>query len=481
MTGTRSSSKWLGLVAVGFGVFQGTMDAGMINISFPRLSEALDVSPATVVWVQAVFLLVSTGLLLTVGRLGDVWGRKRFYITGFALFTLGLALSAASQNIYQLIGFRAVTAVGQALMTANSSAIITAIFPPQERGRAFGVMEGVVVGLGLSSGPLLGGFLLDMLGWRSIFYARVPVALVGIVLAWRLLREERHPGRAVKLDPAGAVTSFLVLAGLLLWLNQGARIGWANPTLATLLVGVGACAVTFVVIEFKVKAPVLDLRLFRYRNLSLTMMAHVLQFIAWATLTFMLPFYLIRGLGLSASQAGMVATLSPAVRIAVGPFSGLLSERFGTRPLAVMGLATMAAGLYVMAQLGADTPLLIVVAPFLLVSFGFAVFEPPNSSAIMGAVPRERLGMGSALIGTARQTGMSTGIALAGSLFAARQVVHASRLSPGQPITAEAVVLGYQDTLLLAMAAALLGMMASFLTRGQRARQKTVELHPEPS
>ena len=183
--------KWLALLIVSIGTFMVTLDLSIVNISFPRLTQVFETEPSVVLWVSVAYLLASVSLMLTFGRIGDVFGKKRIYILGFALFTLGLVLCSVSQSISQLIMARIVQAVGSAMTVALSAAIVTAAFPKEERGKALGILGGVVSS-GLLSGPVLGGLLLDALDWKAIFYTRVPVGIIGLVMAWLLLKEQRE-------------------------------------------------------------------------------------------------------------------------------------------------------------------------------------------------------------------------------------------------------------------------------------------------
>ncbi|MBI2866193.1 MAG: MFS transporter [Chloroflexi bacterium] len=467
--------KWLTLTTVSLGVFMGTLDAGIVNISLPALSQALGTDAATVLWVQAAYLLVSTGLLLTLGRLGDLRGRKAMYMIGFALFALGLGLSALSQNIYQLILFRLVQAGGQSMTVANSNAVLTSVFPSQERGKALGMM-GAVVGAGLALGPLTGGWLIDFLGWQAIFYARVPISLVGLALAWLALRDEATPEARPKLDLAGAATSFVAMGSFLLWINQATRSGlsslgpWAFAAVAAI------SGLAFLRIERRVEGPVVDLALFRSRIFALANIAHVLYFASYTIIALGFPFYLVTGLGLTSGQAGTVFTLSPGLRIALSPLAGWLSDRVGPRLLTTSGMALSSGGFLLLSRLGSASRLEEVVAYLIVTSLGLAIFEAPNMSAIMGDAPRERQGTASALVAISRQGGMTLGLAASGSLLAARQRGHAVHLAAAHtdPATIPqlAMVAGFHDTLLmLALPVSTIALVIALATtKGKRPR-----------
>ena len=174
--------KWLALATVGLGVLTSTLDGSIVNLAYPVLTEAFNTTPSTVLWVTVAYLLVSSSLALPLGTIGDIVGRKRLYILGFIVFTIGLGLSSISQTIGQLISFRILQGVGQAMLVATINALIVDAFPDKERGRALGI-NGALVGLGLSSGPFLGGIILDFLGWQALFWTRLPVSVIGLIIA----------------------------------------------------------------------------------------------------------------------------------------------------------------------------------------------------------------------------------------------------------------------------------------------------------
>lgn len=453
----------------------GTLDAGTVNIALPALGQALHTDAATVLWVQAAFLLVSNGLMLTMGWIGDLRGRRTMYVAGFTVFAVGLGLSALSQNVYQLIAFRLVQAAGQSMTVANSNAVLTTIFPPRERGKAMGMM-GAVVGAGLGLGPLLGGWLIDLLGWRAIFYARIPVSLLGMGMSWFVLRDDAAPGPRTRLDLAGAVTSFLAMGGLLLWINQTARVGLASPALWLLAGATAASAVLFVRAERRAESPVVNLALFRSRPFALANISHVLYFITYSALSLLFPFYLINGLGLTSGQAGLAFALSPGLRTGISPLAGWLSDRVGFRPLTISGMALTSGGFFLLSRLTTTSPLEIVIVYLFITSVGLALFEAPNMSAIMGSAPRERQGTASAMLAISRQGGMTLGLAASGSLLGARQRTHASSLAAAgadpATIPQQAVVAGYQESILLvAVPVAVLALVTALATKAGRPRR----------
>lgn len=462
--------KWLALLTVSIGTFMATLDASIVNISFPRLTNVFETEPSVVLWVTVGYLLVSVSLMLTLGRIGDVLGRKRVYVLGFALFTVGLILCTLSQSILQLILSRIVQAMGAAMTVALSTAIVTAAFPNEERGKALGILGGVV-SAGLLSGPVLGGFLLDILDWQSIFYTRVPVGIIGLVMAWILLKEQREPNTGLKFDLGGAATLFGSLSCLLLFFNLGGRLGFVSVPSLSLAASTVILLTLFVVLERRAAQPIVDLNLFRNRLFAGGNVSLGIMFVAIAANTFLMPFYLIDGLAHSASETGLLLAIVPLATLVIGPPSGWLSDKIGSRLLCTVGMALICVALFLLSGLGTESSDADILLRLIVLGAGIGMFSSPNNSSIMGSVPRDKLSTGSAMIATVRQIGMSIGIAIAGTIFTSRQALYAAQLAQDslnpQMSQRLSLVGGYQDTLLVAAIVCGIGIFTS-LARGKQ-------------
>jgi len=465
-TRTGNNYKWLALLTVSIGTFMGTLDASIVIIALPRLTEVFDTEPSVVLWVTVAYLLASVSLMLTIGKLGDIFGKKRVFVTGFALFTLGLTLCALSQGVIQLILARIVQAIGMAMVVALGNAIVTAAFPKNERGKALGILGGVV-SAGLLSGPVIGGLLLDVLDWQSLFYLRIPVGVIGFFMSWWLLREPPGEPSVGRFDWAGAATLFGGLCCLLLFFNLGGTMGFAAPPVLTLAAGAVTLLVSFVVIERRAVVPILDLPLFRSPLFARGLGSMGAMFLATAAYTFLMPFYLLQGVGLETSQAGLMLATMPATTLIVGPVAGWLSDRIGSRLLCTVGAAVIGGGILLLSQLDTASTTLAIVLRLAIVGFGLGLFSAPNNSSIMGAVPQAHLGTASAMIATTRQIGMSSGMAIAGAVFAARQVYHSTQLATENlaPATLDrlSLVNSYQDSLALAAVFCGIAVVVSWL------------------
>ncbi len=462
--------KWLALLTVSIGTFMATLDLSIVNISFPRLTNVFETEPSVVLWVTVGYLLVSVSLMLTLGRIGDVLGRKRVYVLGFALFTVGLILCSLSQSILQLILSRIVQAVGAAMIVALGTAIVTAAFPNEERGKALGILGGVV-SAGLLSGPVLGGFLLDILDWQSIFYTRVPVGIIGLVMAWILLKERRDPNTGWKFDLGGAATLFGSLSCLLLFFNLGRGLGFVSVPALALAASTVILLALFIVVERRAAQPIVDLTLFRNRLFAGGNTSLGIMFVAMGANTFLMPYYLIDGLGHSAWETGLLLAIVPLTMLVIGPPSGWLSDKIGSRLLCTVGVTLICVALFLLSGLGAESSNADISLRLIVLGAGTGMFSSPNNSSIMGSVPRDKLSTGSAMIATVRQIGMSIGIAIGGTIFTSRQALYAAQLTQDnlnpQMLQRLSLVGGYQDTLLVAAIVCGIGIFTS-LVRGKQ-------------
>lgn len=410
--------KWYVMVAVAMGVFLATIDGSIVNVALPTLAIALETEFAWAEWVVLAYLLTVTSLMLGVGRLADMVGKKAIYQLGFVIFVLGSALCGVSPNVGWLIGFRVLQAVGAAMMMALGTAIVTEAFPTEERGKALGVV-GLMVSLGIIAGPTLGGLILSSLSWRWIFYVNVPIGLAGIALVGRYV-PARKPQGGQRFDGMGAGLLFLGLLALLVALSLGQGVGFANGLVMGLLLMAAILMGVFIVVELRVSQPMLDLYLFRDALFSVNLLTGFLAFIVSSGTILLMPFYLQNVLGLPPASLGVVMGVVPLLVGLIAPFSGRLSDRVGSRILTTIGLGILLVGYGLVATLGLETSIVGYVLRFAPVGIGLGFFQSPNNSAIMGAAPRNRLGVASGLLSVTRTLGQTTGVALFGSVWASQ-------------------------------------------------------------
>ncbi len=430
------SRKWYVLAAVGMGIFLATIDGSIVNIALPTLAQAFRTDFPTVSWVVLAYLLTVAILLLSAGRLADMKGKKPIYTVGFVVFTLGSVLCGLSPTISWLIGARVLQACGAAMILALGMAIITEAFPREERGRALGI-SGAMVSVGIVVGPTLGGLLLSVLPWRWIFFVNLPVGILGTLMVLRFVPAFRPAGRQ-RFDFGGAAAILISLLSLLLAMTWSQRWGFGDVKVVSLLGLSAATLVLFLWLERRTSQPMVDLRLFRNPFFSASLITALMTFIAMAGTTILMPFYLQEVLGFGTRQSGLLLAVVPMALGVTAPLAGSLSDRLGTRPITVVGLATLLVGYAAVSTLSVRTTALGYALRFIPVGLGMGIFQSPNNSAIMGAAPRERLGIASGMLALTRALGQTTGIALLSAAWASRTFSYAGRAYGGDATTAPA-------------------------------------------
>lgn len=413
--------RWWVLGAAALGSFVSTVMGTSVNVALPTLVEATGASFALVQWVVLGYLLSSAALLPIVGRLADMWGKRAIFVVGFGVFALGSLATGVAPDIATLIAFRVLHGLGSAVLTGVGLAIVTDVFPPDERGRAIGI-NGAVLSSGIVLGPTLGGFLVEF-GWRWVFLAGLPVAVLGALAAWRFVPPYRR-GPPQRFDVAGAATLTAGLSALSLALTLGQGRGFGEPVVVALLAVAVALVPTFVLVERRSAHPIVDLALFRDPRLTIGLVAGLGVFVSIAGTIFVMPFYLERVLGHPPREVGMLMSVTPILLVILAPVAGVMADRVGERVVTVAGLAFALVGFTLVGTLDTSTTALGYVLRFVPVGLGMATFQTPNNSAIMGAAPPGRSGIVGGLLGLTRAFGQTSGIALLGSLWAARSAMH---------------------------------------------------------
>jgi len=416
MTEVDYVRKWYVMFAVAMSILLATIDLSIVNIALPTLERELATTFPVVQWVVLAYGLILATLTLGVGRLGDIVGKKPIFAAGFAVFTVGSVLCGFSPSVGFLIGFRALQGVGATMVLALGIAIVTEAFPPYERGRALGVI-GTVVSVGIVIGPTLGGFLIEHFSWRWIFFVNLPVGVVGTIAAIRWVPAVKPPG-GQRFDWLGGGLMFVGLLTMALGLSVGQRRGFDDGLILALLATAVLAFVAFLIVERRVPEPMIDLGLFRQRIIGINLGTGFTTFVAIAGLLILMPFYLINVRGFGPQQAGLLLASTAVLIGVVAPISGSLSDRVGVRPVTVAGLAVLALGYLAAANLSTDTDALgyiLLVSP---IGLGMGIFQSPNNSGVMGAAPRERLGITSGMLTLTRIVGQIVGVALLGSLWA---------------------------------------------------------------
>jgi EmrB/QacA subfamily drug resistance transporter len=430
--------KWYVFAAVAMGIFLATIDSSIVNVALPTLVQAFDSEFAIVEWVVLAYLLTVTTLMLSMGRLGDMIGKKSIYASGFVIFTLGSALCGLSQTVYWLIGFRVLQAIGAAMILALGMAIVTEAFPPQQRGQALGI-SGSIVSVGIVIGPVLGGLLIGGLSWRWIFYVNLPVGILGILMVARFVPNFKPAGRQ-RFDFLGAFTLFVALMAFLVALTLGQGMSFSQLPVLLLFAACFVFLAIFLIVERNTSQPMIDLSLFQNRLFSINLVTGFMTFVALAGTTILMPFYLENVLGYAPRSVGLLLAIVPIAMGITAPIAGSLSDRVGPRPITVAGLLVLLLGFYAVSTLNVQTTPLGYILRFLPIGAGMGIFQSPNNSTIMGAAPRARLGIASGLLANTRTLGQTTGIAVLSALWASRVASRLGGALEGGATTAPASV-----------------------------------------
>ncbi len=390
----------------------GPINASVVNITLPTIAAFFGTDIPTVQWVSTIYLLTLSGLLLFCGRVADMVGYKKVYLFGLVGFAATSVLCGLSTTIYMLIFSRAVQGLAAASMSV-SYAIITAAFPSNERGKALGI-NAVSIAAGLAAGQSLGGAIASLMDWRFIFFVNIPFVAVSFVWSSRIVREEK--GVSGKLDMGGTVAAFASLSSFLLLVNYAQSLGLSLASLGLLAVS-AASTLIFIWLESRAPQPMLNLGLFKDRTFLFANLSALLNFMSQYVMIFVTPFYLQRVLHYNAGGAGLIMASFPLAVLCVAPFSGVLSDRIGTRILACAGAALCAVSLFLMSTLESSAGSADVAWRLAIFGLGTGIFQSPNNSAVMGSAPRPYLGVASGILSTMRNVGMALGISFGGIML----------------------------------------------------------------
>jgi EmrB/QacA subfamily drug resistance transporter len=407
------------LLITSIGAMMAPLDSTIVSVSLPTMASDLNMDYASIIWVPTAYLVALAVLILSVGRLSDIRGRKPIFITGFIIFVIGSFLCSIAPNGGELILFRVVQGVGAAFFGATSAAIITDTFPREERGKALGI-NAMAVYIGLSLGPPLGGALTAAFGWRSIFYINIPIGIAVVLMANHYINEGVSARRKERFDIRGLLTFSIGLVSLLVALTLGEQWGWTSAGIIILEALAVVFLAMFVLIERGLGSrAMLDLSLItRNRLFAAANISALLNYISYFGVSLILSFYLQRVLGLSVLETGLVLLVMPITMAVLSPISGLLSDRMGSRFLASAGMFIIAGGLVLLSLLGVDSSTVLVGIGLLVVGLGMGLFASPNTSAVMGCVPRNQLGVASGTLATMRFVGQATSLAVMGAIVA---------------------------------------------------------------
>jgi EmrB/QacA subfamily drug resistance transporter len=405
--------KWQILIAVALGTAVVPINAGIVNISLPTITEFFKVTVATSEWVLTAYLIFMLSLVLFFGRLGDYRGHERVYLTGLVFFLVSSIFCSLSPSIFHLIVFRAFQGIAAAMMISVSLGIVKKSFPVGELGRALGIYA-IAIAAGLALGPAIGGLSDYLGGWRTIFLVNIPLCSISLVLCYFIL--DKDEGVPVKWDNLGIVLQFLCLFSVIFSLNHLQKSGFDMITVIAVIFAV-LTLILFIRNEKNVEDPLLNLSLFRKIRFSACNLALFLNYLGMYMVLFIMPFYLQKVLHLGANITGLVLTAAPITMMFLAPLSGLMSDKFSSGYLAFSGSFLSAVALFSMVQLTIFSDYWDVLWRFGLLGVGAALFQSPNNRAIMANVPDKKAGMVSSIIVIMRNLGMVFAVSFAGIIL----------------------------------------------------------------
>lgn len=403
--------RWWILIAVCSFTFMATLDGSIVNIALPVMSKDLKIPMNQAEWVVSIYLIVICALLLLFGKLGDAYGKIRIFKIGSILFTIGSLLCGFNSGLLFLLIARSIQATGAAMTMSTNNGIITEVFPFSERGRALG-MIGSFVALGSIAGPGVGGLILAHMKWGYIFLINVPVGIIAVLLGMKILPKDITLSKE-KIDKTGATLFALVMVTFFAGIFLGQEIGFVKPAVLGLIAFAMVAFIVFIRIELRIERPILQLRIFKNANFTISILCAFLIFVANFFFNVISPFYLENARGLAANYAGYVLMTFPIVQVIVAPISGAISDKIGPELLTFIGLILISISQIGYMFMGLATPLWIFMFFVGLVGFGNGVFQAPNNTIVMNSVETKDLGIAGGISALARNFGMIIGISAA--------------------------------------------------------------------
>jgi EmrB/QacA subfamily drug resistance transporter len=414
---TEENRRWWTLGAMCFALFMIMLDNTVVNVALPSIQRDLHANLSSLEWTVNAYTLTFAVLLVTGGRLGDIFGRRKMFLFGVIVFGIASAAIGFAPNDTFLVAFRAVQGVGAAFMMPATLSIITQAFPPHERGTAIGTWAGVSA-LALAIGPVIGGFLTESVSWRAIFFINPPIAVVAVAVTLFATRESRDETVPRTVDYPGIATLTIGLSALVLALVQANKWGWGSAAIISLFAVSAVSLVAFAIIEQRVKTPMIDFAFFRSRtSLGVNLVAFVVSFAMFAQFFFM-TLYMQNILHYSPLETGVRFLPATLLIIVVAPIAGRLADRIGSRPLMTVGLFVVASAIFIQSHITVHSTYLLLLPGFVLMGLGMGLVMSPMSTAAMNAVDRSKAGAASGVLSMSRMVGSTFGVAVMGAIVA---------------------------------------------------------------
>ncbi|OPY48655.1 MAG: putative transporter [Methanosaeta sp. PtaU1.Bin060] len=413
-----SSNRYIILLLILTGVLMAVVDGSVVSIALPTITGYFQVSLAESEWIMTSYLVALTSLLLIFGKVAEYTGRARLFLLGVVLFTSSSLACGVSSSLGMLILFRIIQATGAAMMFSISSTIIFQAFPRGEQGRAMGYI-GATVAIGSIIGPTLGGVIVDLLGWKYIFLINVPIGLAQLLVSSRYLKIEEQRSQSLEVDWIGAVMLVAFLVSLMALLGALSVSFTIQPTIIALAAVSIFSLAAFVAHESRHEVPLLDLSIFGYRGFVLASISMILFFVANLMISVLGPFYFEGVMGYTASQVGLIYLIVPAIMVVGAPVTGWIYDRHPLRYFAALGMMIMAASMIVMGYLagGAVHDIRLLLLAFVTLGVGGVLFQSPNNTEVMRALPLAKMNIASSFTATIRNLGMALGVSLSGVLI----------------------------------------------------------------
>lgn len=408
-------NRYVILAIVLTGIFMSVLDGIVVSIALPTITQYFNVPVALSQWTITAYLVTMTSLLLIFGKVSEFTGKKSLFMTGLAVFTASSLACGLAPGMNELIAFRITQAMGAAMMFGISGAIIYQVFPISERGKSMG-MIGATVAIGSIAGPVLGGLLVDSLGWEYIFLINVPIGLVLLGAAFVGLKFDDFKSGKLEMDWIGAVTLIIAMVSLMMLLGDLAESQSITPALITLSLTLVAASVTFIYRESRYHKPLLDLSIFSVKKFTLPTISMIMYFVANFMLSIVGPFYFQGVMGLSPTQVGLLYLLNPAIMVVASPLMGMVYDKHHFKYYAAIGMIISAIALALMGYLCTNMDWTLMIIAFVLTGIGGAIYQSPNNTEIMNALPKQKAGIASSVTATARNLGMALGVAVASIL-----------------------------------------------------------------
>lgn len=470
MKESKDVKKWTIFIIVVLAVFMCTLDGSIVNVALPNMAKALGVTTSKIQLVVTSYLIVIVGIILIFGRLGDMFGKTRMFRIGMLFFTIGSLLCGISHSFPVLIFSRIIQGIGAAGTMANNQGIITEIFPENERGKALG-LSGTAVALGSLVGPGLGGIIVGATSWEYIFLINVPIGIIGLIFAFKLLPKSTHKNNE-KIDIVGSILFIFTMVPLFISLNEGVSIGFTSPLIICGFIISIIAFIIFIVVERKLESPLMQLDIFKNKLFSLSIFCGFISFVAIFCHNTILPFYLQDVMDYSPQKAGMILMVYPLILTVVAPVSGSLSDKIGSEILTLIGLVSTSVGLFLMASLNVNSSVINMILFTIIMSIGMGAFQSPNNSLVMSTVEKNKLGVAGSINALIRNIGIISGTALSTTLLYTKMSTKVGyHVTTYIPERNDAFIYGMRWVYVVAGLICLIGALLTFL-RMKNARRK---------